>query len=151
MSKETTTTDVAVRNENVFEVAKVNLTSVLPNLAEATEMPIDLTGLYWTPENKGEVKRMFFVEIRTEEVLSSSGSGEIIDLDCAVFIEQVDGVATTVINGSRRLVGVLESYIKQGMIGQGTPLQITYMGKKKNKSNNFQSDSWSIKPLQIKI
>ncbi|RNC66440.1 hypothetical protein [Proteiniphilum sp. X52] len=146
------TTEIASTDNNVFETQKIDLNGKLPDLQNANEMPIDLCGNYWTPEKEGEVKRLYFVEIKPQKVLSSSGTGEIIDLDCAVFLEQrPDGTVQTITNGSRRLVGVLESYMLQGVIGHGTPLQITYMGKRKNKSNNFSSDSWSIKPLIIKI
>ena len=31
------------------------------------------------------------------------------------------------------------------------PLKITYMGKKKNKTNNFQSDNWSVRPLRLNL
>lgn len=146
------TTEIASTDNNVFEAQKIDLSGKLPDLAVANEMPIDLCGNYWTPEKEGELKRLYFVEIKPQKVLSSTGTGEIIDLDCAVFLEQKpDGTVQTITNGSRRLVGVLESYVTQGYIGHGTPLQITYMGKRKNKSNNFSSDSWSIKPLIIQL
>ncbi len=145
-------TEIASTNNNVFEAQKVDLSGKLPDLQKATEMPIDLCGNYWTPESPGEMKRLYFVEIKPQKVLSATGNDEIIDLECAVFLEQKeDGTVQTITNGSRRLVGVIESYVAQGHIGHGTPLQITYMGKRKNKSNNFSSDSWSIKPLIIKI
>ena len=100
----------------------------------------------------GESKRLFFVEIKAQTVLSANGTGETIQLDCATFLEQKEGgIIHTVVNGSRRLVGILEQYIEDGAIKQGTPLLITYNGKKKNKSNNFSSDNWSIRPLIIKI
>ena len=157
MNKEITdvaiaTTEIGSTDNNVFEVQKIDLSGNLPDLKDANEIHIDLCGNYWTPEKEGEMKRLYFVEIKPQKVLSSAGTGEIIDLDCAVFLEQkTDGTVQTVTNGSRRLVGVLESYVVQGYIGHGTPLQITYMGKRKNKSNNFSSDSWSIKPLMIRI
>lgn len=146
-------TDLANQeNKSAFEVAAFDLKSGLPNLNEANEMPVDLCGNYWSPEKEGESKRMFFVEIKQQKVLSANGNGEIIDLDCAAFLEQrPDGTIQTVTNGSRRLVGVLEQYIESGAIRQGTPLQITFNGKRKNRTNNFSSDSWSIRPLLIKI
>lgn len=148
----TETKDIVKRTETAFDVQPVDLqTGNLPDLSKADVMPVDLTGNYWTPEKEGESKRLFFVDIRPEKVLSSSGTGEIIDLDCAVFIEQAEGSVKTITNGSRRLVGVLESYLMQGLIGQGTPLLITYLGKKRNKTNQFSSDNWSIKPLRIEI
>lgn len=145
-------TEIATTDNNSFEVQKVDLSGKLPDLNRAEEMPIDLSGNYWTPEKEGEMKRLYFVDIKLQKVLSANGTGEIIDLECAVFLEQKeDGTVQTITNGSRRLVGVLESYVVQGYIGHGTPLQITFLGKKKNRTNNFSSDSWSIKPLIVKI
>lgn len=148
----TETKELQKRSENALEMQTVDLQAGnLPDLEKADVMPVDLTGNYWTPEQDGESKRLFFVDIQPQKVLSSSGNGEIIDLDCAVFLEQKGNDIKTVTNGSRRLVGVLESYLVQGLIGQGTPLLITYLGKRRNKTNSFSSDNWSIKPLRISI
>lgn len=151
---ETATQEVATREQSAFQIATADLTNSagLPSLQDARELPIDLSGNYWTPENQGESKRVFFVEIKTQQVLSATGSGQLIDLECATFLEQrEDGSVQTVVNGSRRLVGILEQYVNNGTISQGTPLLITYLGKRKNKTNSFQSDSWSIRPLIIII
>lgn len=145
-------TNLVRKESNILNVMAVDLSQNLPDLSKANELPVDLSGNYWTPEAAGELKRLFFVEIKPQKVLSANGTGELIDLDCAVFLEQTaDGSVSTLINGSRRLVGVLEQYVDAGAIKQGTPLQITYNGKKRNKSNAFSSDNWSIKPLIIQI
>lgn len=151
MSKEN---EVVVKErESAFEVQTVDLSnSVLPSLKDAQELPIDLCGNYWTPEIPGEFKLMFFVEIKTQKVLSAQNTGELIDLDCATFLDQEeDGTVKTITNGSRRLVGILEQYVENGSIGKGTPLKITYMGKRNNKTNAFKSDNWSVKPLRINL
>lgn len=144
--------ELTVRNESPFDIQSVDLTGSLPSLKDAQELPIDLCGNYWTPEMPGECKRVFFVEIKPQKVLSAQGSGELIDLDCAVFVEQnEEGALTTVTNGSRRLVGILEQYVNDGFIKNGTPLKITFMGKRKNKTNSYSSDNWSVKPLRIDL
>lgn len=146
--------NLAVREkESVFEVTTADLSkNELPSLKDAQELPIDLCGNYWTPESPGEFKRLFFVEIKPQKVLSATGDGKLIDLDCATFLEQTeDGTIQTVTNGSRRLVGILEQYVDSGLIRNGTPLKITYMGKRKNKTNTFQSDNWSVRPLRIDL
>ena len=144
-------TEIATTDNNAFVAQQIDLKGALPDLNKADQMPIDLCGNYWTPEAIGETKRVFFVKIEPQKVMSSDSS-DVIDLECAVFLEQApDGSVRTITNGSKRLVGVLETYTMQGILGHGTPLQITYMGKKKNKSNSHMSDSWSIKPLIIKI
>lgn len=151
-AQEVATIEKTERNAMQIASADLSNSAGLPNLQDAKELPIDLSGNYWTPEKEGESKRMFFVEIKTQQVLSANGTGELIDLECATFLEQrVDGTVQTVVNGSRRLVGILEQYVNNSTIQQGAPLQITYLGKRKNKTNSFQSDSWSIRPLVLNI
>lgn len=125
----------------------VDLTGDLPNLGEAQELKIDLVSNYWTPENIGESKKVFFIEIN-ERMVADQSSGELLPLECASFVEQKEnGELIQIQNGSKRLVGALES----AGIQKGTPLLITYLGKKRNKSNQFSSDNWSIKPLIINV
>jgi len=134
------------KNENGF--SNYDLTGNLPDLnnENAQTLPIDLMADYWTPESIGEQKRVFFIEIKNRLVLDQS-SGELIDLECAFFIEQTkENELIQISNGSKRLVGALSS----NEIRKGTPLLITYMGKKRNKSNGFSSDNWSVKPLIIR-
>lgn len=144
--------DLSLRTESAFEIQTADLSTDLPSLDDAKELPIDLCGNYWTPEHAGEFKKMFFVDIKPQKVLSATNPDELIDLDCATFLEKLkDGTVQTVTNGSRRLVGILEQYIGNGSLKRGTALKITYMGKRKNKTNNFQSDNWSIRPLSINL
>lgn len=140
------------KNESSLDVQTVDLNSGdIPSLKDAQELPIDLCGNYWTPENPGEYKKVIFLEIKPQKVLSQS-TGELIDLDCAVFAEQNEnGDLVTVMNGSIRLVGTLQPYIESGTIKHGTLLKITFMGKRKNKTNSYSSDNWSIKPLRIDL
>ncbi|CAG5072905.1 hypothetical protein DYBT9623_04442 [Dyadobacter sp. CECT 9623] len=120
----------------------------LPILSEATEMPLDLMSDYWTPENAGEFKNVFFDRIDVSQVLTQDETPVLIDLECAYFLEQDDKrEIKSVRNGSKRLVGALLAQNVQ----RGTALKITYMGKKKNRSNAFKSDNWSVKPLIINI
>lgn len=116
----------------------------LPDLSKATAAPLELTGEYWTPEKEGEVKRMFFKEIR-QELAIDMVSGKDIELSVAYFVEVQDGNKKVVRQASKRLTGALETL----KISAGMPLEITYLGKKKNKTNSFMSDNWSIKPLFI--
>jgi len=142
--QETKSNEVAKNNNGV---KSFDLTGNLPNLNAETAaiLPIDLMPDYWTPESIGEQKRVFFIEIKPLKVLDQQ-TGELIELECAQFVEQtVKGDLIPLSNGSKRLVGALEA----NMIQKGTPLLITYMGKKKNKSNGFSSDNWSVKPLII--
>jgi len=122
----------------------------LPNLTDAIEMPLDLMSDYWTPENPGEFKRVFFdrIDISQALVKDKDGLDVLIDLECAYFLEQdKNQEIKSVRNGSKRLVGALLSQNMQ----RGTALKITYLGKKKNRNNSFLSDNWSVKPLIVNI
>lgn len=143
--------DIIKKEENAVGIV-VDLTSGnLPSLEEAQIFPLSLGGEYWTPEEVGETKRVFFFEVKTTK-LKSFNNSELIDLDCAFFLEQDKDLNThTIYNGSRVLVGIIESCIESGLVQKGTPLEIRYEGKKKNKSNGNFSDRWSVKPLIINI
>ncbi len=148
------TTNQENKQVSFFQAANL-VDGVFPTLENATVMPFDLMADYWTPENKGESKRVFFDRISTRQVADINDSNVIIDLDCAFFFEEVitgtgnkkSSEIKTISNGSKRLVGAIE----QMNIQQFTPLLITYQGKKKNRNNSFNSDIWSIKPLKINI
>ena len=48
--------------ESVFEIQTADLSKDnLPSLDDAQELPIDLCGNYWSPEQAGEFKKIFFV------------------------------------------------------------------------------------------
>lgn len=136
--------NVVVRQENGIQIADLN--AGIPDLSKSTVAPMDLMGDYWTPENQGETKRLFFVRIASRKVISQQ-DGSLIDLDCAFFLENNGKEVVSVTNGSRRLVGALENINAQ----TGMAFQITYLGKKRNRTNAHASDNWSIKPLMIAV
>lgn len=143
-----TTEEVAVSRQlgQVFDLTGSVVS--LPDLSTAVEMPLDLMSDYWTPENAGEFKLVFFDRIDVSQVLTQDDTPTMIDLECAYFLEQDGkGEIKSIRNGSKRLVGALLAQ----QVQRGTALKITYMGKKKNRSNAFKSDSWSIKPLILNI
>jgi hypothetical protein len=134
-------------NKNSFEIQTIDLNGQMPDLSQAIETPIDLMSDYWTPVNPGESKRVVFVKIDSRPVADQT-SGEIFDLECAFFLEQTPTKEVRMVsNGSKRLVGAISA----SNLAPGTPLLITYMGKKKNKNNGYSSDNWSVKPLIVNL
>lgn len=119
----------------------------LPDLSKAEAEPVELSGEYWTPEKEGETRRLFFVGLNMETVVEME-SGESRELLVAQFAENVNGGLRAVRNGSRRLVGIFESF--QASIKPGDAFEIIYLGKKKNVSNSYKSDNWSVKRLILK-
>jgi len=134
--------------KSTIELQVIDLTASIPDLEMAQEVPFDLMADYWTPEAKGESKRVYFDCIKEREIRDIQDPNVTATLRCAYFFEKEKGQPVkTISNGSKRLVGVIEDM----KIQRGTPLLITYQGKKKNATNTFSSDNWSIKPLLIKL
>jgi hypothetical protein len=113
------------------------------DLSKLEVASVDLSQQYWTPEKVGEKRRMFFSCVQ-ERIVLDQKTGEDILLPCAVFVEPIDGEVRTVVNGSKRLVAVFEN----NEIAPNTPVQITYKGKKKNRTNGNMSDDWSVVTLK---
>jgi len=140
--------ELVAKNGNALSTMTVDLSGDnLPSLEDAEVGPFDLSGNYWTPEKEGESKLAYFLEIKTRPVQDQENKDVVRDLPCAFFLEKVDGEMQTICNGSKRLVACIEN----NNITKGTPLKITYLGKKKNSTNQFKSDSWKVNPLLIKI
>lgn len=127
-----------------------NLSS-MPDLDEAEAMPLDLTSLYWTPEAPGETKKLIYDGMEVRDLIDQE-SGEAKELPHIFFFEQsknADGTKTVarICNATKRLLGVFEN----GSWPRGSAFQITYLGKVKNGSNAYKSDSWRVSPLVVKI
>lgn len=119
----------------------------LPDLAKATPEVVDMMGEYWSPQEVGESRRLFFFGLNIENVIDME-SGESRELLVVQFVESDGkGGVRSVRNGSRRLVGIFESFERS--IRQGDAFEITYLGKKKNKNNSRISDNWSVKRLNL--
>lgn len=120
----------------------------LPDLSKSTALPTDFTSVYWSPNDEGDTIRAFYNGIEPS-TYTDEKSGEVIDLPCVLLLAQ-DPKSKNLINmrnGSKRLVATLEDHETKGTISRGTPIEITYLGKRKNKRNTYLSDHWSIKPL----
>ena len=57
----------------------------LPDLTQAEPEPVELSGEYWTPEQEGETRRLFFVGLNVESVVDME-SGESRDLLVACLL-----------------------------------------------------------------
>ena len=118
----------------------------VPELDNYEPAGLDMCPEYWTPEQEGESRRMAFVCVAPRRMQSADNPDDYIELECAIFVQPVGAAHRLVANGSKRLVGVFEG----DAVAPGTPFEITYLGKRKNSSNSFQSDSWSVVELKPK-
>jgi hypothetical protein len=144
-NSEKTITDLELKRGEGVNVTLVSADDI-DMLDDSQVGPVDLMSDYWTPQNPGEKKRVIFDRIENSQVLAMD-TGELIELECAFFITKENGAVKHLRNGSKRLVGALQTY----SIQKGTPLEITYLGKKKNKNGPHSSDNWSLRPLIINI
>jgi hypothetical protein len=127
----------------VNEIIKLD---AIPTLDDYVPASVDLSGEYWTPE-EGETKRLIFWSVEQRTVPDQKDANKLVDLQCCVFIDpQASGQHKTLANGSKRLVAAFENTEMQ----QGTPVQITYVGKKRNRTNANLSDHWSVFVLKKK-
>lgn len=130
------------KNDSLMSSASV-FDGNLPSLETAKAAPISMNSEYWTPEKIGEKRRLFFLDLRVENVIDAQ-SGETVDLTVLYF---VDANKNVIRQASRRLVGVFESRISS--LRPGMAFEIEYLGKKKNATNSFQSDHWSVYELYL--
>lgn len=122
----------------------------LPNLHEAEISERELSSEYWTPEKEGEYRVGVILEV-AEENYTNDDTGEIVKLPCVIMLSQnKDLTFNTIRNGSKRLVATVEAAIEKGeVIPEKTPVRVTFIGNVKNKTNQFKSDRWSVKPLIV--
>lgn len=134
-------TKVAEQKNELINVA------TLPNLHDAEVSPRELSSEYWTPEETEEYRVGVIIAFKEEHYEATDG--ETVMLPCVIMLAQnKDLTFSTIRNGSKRLVATIEAAVESGEVILGsTPVRITYIGKKKNKTNSFQSDRWSVKPL----
>jgi len=147
-------TQVKAENKSIYsseQLANANLDTQkqLPDLAKAKKHFVQLSIEYWSPEKEGEEKLVYIHSIGMHEV-PDMDTGEIKILECVMFIEKDGDVVRRYINAGRVLVGNIAGAVRRGEIIPGTtltPVSITYLGKKQNRSNARISNCWQIIPL----
>jgi hypothetical protein len=143
-----------MKTEAKEEATKVNgLTTLdsLPNLHEKKVSSLEFSNVYWTPQKEGEYKVGIIVDIRMQTFPDANDATKDKDLLCIMMIAQNEDLSVTQIsNGSKKLVSVIQECIENGsIVVEKTPIKITYLGKKKNKTNAYNSDNWSVKPIVL--
>ncbi|MDO9139635.1 MAG: hypothetical protein Q7U38_04840 [Methylobacter sp.] len=129
----------------------------LPDLSTAALEPISLDYAYWSPQSPSEFKRGVVIGIENayyDKVDEKTGElTEQLELPCLIFAEQQkDGTWTKISNGSKRLVALAEHALKTGSIIAGrTPIQIKYLGKVRNTTNQYSCDNFQVTPLTFNI
>ena len=120
----------------------------LPDLENAPVVPLSLVEDYWSPEQKGESRKLGFLGTKTVEIPAMDGenAGELRPVTYAEFVErQADGTGKMVTSAAARLVG----FFTDRNIPRGTFWHITYEGKVQNKTNPFKSDAFRINMIVV--
>ena len=135
----------AITNAEPLDMSRIQ--SIAQGLDTAEVIDVNLATAYWSPEKVLDKKRLIFLEVKemlTDDIADATKKKL---LRTAVFVENVDGTLVRTSNASKKLVGILDD----SHLASGTRLEVTYLGKVKNKSNNYTSDSWAVKLLSINI
>lgn len=111
---------------------------VIEPLDEYEIASVDLNFEYWTPDQAGESKRVFYKGIENRQVPDHSDAEKLVGLDCVVL--QCPASQQVFVNGSAILRSILAN------IPTDTPILVTYKGKKKSRSGN-QCDNWGVQVL----
>lgn len=133
-----------------FPVVDLDSATELPDLTNATPLPLELTSTYWEAK-VGEAKRVIFSHIEAALMPDRANPQVQKEVDCAFFYETVtdkDGVKSIVL--IRQASKLLVSALQDNKVARGTPLLIANTGEKEFKNGN-KGDTWSVKPLMIKI
>lgn len=119
----------------------------IPDLDEMPTVPMSLSSEYWTPETEHEGMRtdksqrnMFFLGVTTTTDVDQE-TGEQKTMKAAYFLWKKNGTVLRVRNATARLIGTMQD--NNIPVGQG--VEVTYLGKEKNKTNSFSSDKWDVK------
>jgi hypothetical protein len=115
-------------------------------LENAEVAPVDIMSDYWTPAGFGEKKKVIFQKIAPWPVVDQQ-TGEVIELDCVFFTTVENGAMRMIRNGSKRLVAAFQG----AKVPPGTGWEVTYKGKKRNRTNQFSSDDWALHPLAYNV
>ena len=123
----------------------------LPDLNQAEESVISFSPEYLDVDalEKGWSIRCFYLGVEEREQLDAA-TGEAKNLRCVLLAAQEKEGIKVYESAARALVGTLEEKEKRGLITpKETALKITFLGKKKNKTNGFSSAKWDIRLLYV--
>ena len=147
-------TDEAIDSKTEMAIAQPTSISITTNLNDAVESDMPLGSSYWTPIDKGEVKRGVVVSLEIQsydKFDDNTGEHSVLELPVVVLaVQQSDLSWERISNGSKRLVATIEQSVKNGTISLfKTPIQIKFLGKRKNTTNGFSCDDFEVKTLII--
>ncbi len=131
------------RNGAVTATRRVDINGDLPDLSKARPKQINLAMDYWTPQGEGECKTLIFMRVQEQDQIPDfNDPNQLVDKPCAYFIEQTANGFQVLRNASSRLVSLARNFL------EGEIYQITFLGKRPNKTNSNQSCYWAVQPVE---
>lgn len=120
----------------------MDITNIVPkDITKMQRSGLNLVANYWSPSNKDESRKLIYIETKVLKSINED-TGEEKLLNTCVF---VDALTKEVIHqSSARLVGVFE----REMPLPGEVFEVVYLGKIKNTTNAYMSDSWAVYRLK---
>lgn len=134
----------AAGTQTVTATAKVEISAELPDLTQATVRNVNMALEYWTPLEEGEAKTLIFVRVKpADQIPDFNDPKNLVEKDCAYFIEQTEEGFQLLRNASSRLVSMARHFL------EGEIYRITFKGMRPNKTNSNKSNYWAIQPVEL--
>ncbi|MEL7339437.1 MAG: hypothetical protein AAGM67_03045, partial [Bacteroidota bacterium] len=91
---------------------------------------------------EGEAKTLIFIRVKAQDSIPDfNDPTNLVEKDCAYFIEQTEEGFQILRNASSRLVSMARNFL------EGEVYRITFKGMRPNKTNNNKSNFWAIQPV----
>lgn len=116
------------------------------DLSQLVPKNVNLVMEYWNTDGaaEGETKRVIFMRVEEQDRIPDyNDSQNLVEKPCAYFVEQGPNGLQIMRCAASRLVSSAR------LMQEGEAYEITYLGKKKNRSNNNLSARFAIQPLEL--
>jgi len=137
-----------------FDISNAN-EAMLNAIADAPQMNFNTKAEYWSPETKGERKRLIFQFVAEKEKTKNTMSDdpEYVYIDTAYFVELKKDEKTGKMQQQmlKNASTVMVSYLQNNAIPRHSILDIEYLGKKNSKKSGFKFDDFAFIPVPIQF
>ncbi|MEL7535047.1 MAG: hypothetical protein AAFN10_27335 [Bacteroidota bacterium] len=130
------------QGQSVTATLQVDIKGELPDLKGVQARNVNMAMEYWTPQSEGEAKTLIFIRVKGQDQIPDfNDPANLVEKDCAYFIEQTEEGFQILRNASSRLVSMARNFL------EGEVYRITFKGMRPNKTNNNKSNFWAIQPV----
>ncbi|MEO0638430.1 MAG: hypothetical protein AAFY70_01800 [Bacteroidota bacterium] len=142
-SKQEAAEVMVVESPSIVSTFKVDVDAI-PDLSRVVPKTVNLAMEYWTPLSEGESKVLVFMRVTAnDQIPDFNDPSQLVQKDCAYFVEQTAQGLQILRNASSRLVSIARHFL------EGEVYQITYKGMRPNKTNSHKSHFWAVQPVTL--